>query len=382
MTKKRILILLIVTGVLGALVYLQFRTWQKFDWHTFARVTQGIDPYKIGLALLVIYVTYVLRALRWQIFLRPVCKASFRDMVGPQFIGFTGLALLGRPGELIRPYLIAKKENLTFSSQIAVWAVERIFDIGAFAVLMAVDVFCFGNRLGLPRNAAIPVKFIGSVNLIFLLKVFGGLLITGVAFISWVAFKVRQNTESVADWLESKTSRFSNKLSHLLRHKIYAFGKGLNTIHDTRSFAQLVGVSLAIWWMIALAYREILHAYPNPSSIAQGAITLGNMTVPHVLLLMGGSMLGSLLQLPAIGGGSQLATISLMSSPTFFGIPRETALSAGIMLWLVTFVSCIPAGFVYAHREHVSLRKVTEESQLEEEKEEALEQDGAPHSRS
>ena len=42
---------------------------------------------------------------------------------------------------MIRPYLVARKENLTFSSQLAVWTVERIFDIGAFAVLLVGAIF-------------------------------------------------------------------------------------------------------------------------------------------------------------------------------------------------------------------------------------------------
>ena len=41
--------------------------------------------------------------------------------------------MLGRAGEMIRPYIIAKKERLTFTSQVAVWGVERIFDMGSFA---------------------------------------------------------------------------------------------------------------------------------------------------------------------------------------------------------------------------------------------------------
>jgi len=33
MNKKRILITAAVLAILAALVYLQVRTWQKFDWH-------------------------------------------------------------------------------------------------------------------------------------------------------------------------------------------------------------------------------------------------------------------------------------------------------------------------------------------------------------
>src|SRR5437667_12693705 len=63
------------------------------------------------------------------------------ELASSTVVGFTGLALLGRPGELIRPYLIARRENLSFSSQLAAWAVERIFDIGAFTFLLLLTVF-------------------------------------------------------------------------------------------------------------------------------------------------------------------------------------------------------------------------------------------------
>jgi uncharacterized membrane protein YbhN (UPF0104 family) len=75
---------------------------------------------------------------------------------------------------------------------------------------------------------------------------------------------------------------------------------------------------------------------------------------------MGFSMVGSVVQLPAVGGGSQLAVISALQ--VVYGIPPELALSCGILLWLVTFMSCIPLGLTFAHREHLSLRKLSKAS--------------------
>jgi hypothetical protein len=45
-----------------------------------------------------------------------------------------------------------------------------------------------------------------------------------------------------------------------------------------------------------------------------------------------------------------------------YGIPPEAALSCGILLWLTTFMSCIPVGLVFAHRGHLSLRKLSKAS--------------------
>ncbi len=71
-------------------------------------------------------------------------------------------------------------------------------------------------------------------------------------------------------------------------------------------------------------------------------------------------MIGSMVQLPGIGGGSQLATIATLQR--VFDVPPELAASCGIMLWLVTFVSVVPLGLFLAHRERLSLRELSEET--------------------
>src|SRR5260370_37436820 len=131
MNNKKYVAYTVVFIVLAALVYLQFRTWRHFDW---ARLFQfGLNWRHILHGVVYIYIAYFLRAVRWKIFLRPVRKeASILELIPPTMIGFTGLALLGRAGELIRPYLIARRQNLPFASQVAVWASRPIFTIGSF----------------------------------------------------------------------------------------------------------------------------------------------------------------------------------------------------------------------------------------------------------
>lgn len=349
MTKKRIVIFALIILILGTLVYLQFRTWRKFDWSTFASVTGDLSHGRgirhILTAVALIYLTYFLRAIRWKVFLKPVCHAHIRSLAPTQYIGFTGLALLGRPGELIRPYLIAKKENLTFSSQLAVWTVERIFDIGAFGVLMCVNVFLA------------PAFGFDLPHLGFLQKLGAGLIVA-VACMGLGAYLIRRSGPAIASWLEGKLSAVSPKFAKSLCSKVRAFGEGLNTIQDIPSFIQLAGVSLLIWFVIALAYRFVLHAYPQEA--------LRHMHVPHVLLLMACSMVGSMVSLPAVGGGSQLAVISMLSSAGWFAVPHELAVSAGMLLWLVTFMAVIPSGLLLSHHERVSLRRLSAESEHEE----------------
>jgi glycosyltransferase 2 family protein len=415
MNKKRILTTAIVLAVLCVLVYFQVQHWRSFDWARF-RAASHVNLLQIASAVALIYVTYVLRALRWKIFLEPARPTRPSRLIGPTFIGFTGLALLGRPGEFIRPYLIARKENVSVSSQIGVWTVERIFDVGAFTVLMTIDVFSSSQ---IRANPYINKFRLAAIALCVL-----------VAVMSLAAVAIRKRGHQVAAFLHRLTSRISANLAEHVDQKVRAFGDGLNTISGVKSFVQLVAVSLAMWFMIALAYRQVAHSYPpEPASVSQqenlasldvdtanladspglagepvtpdlvkeirpaleahgytikeergeywlfhgrkrekrigGRPHLNSLDVSRVLLLMGFSMIGSIVQLPAVGGGSQLAVIGALQ--VVYGIPPELAVSCGILLWLVTFMSCVPTGLILAHREHLSLRELSEESERQEE---------------
>jgi hypothetical protein len=112
-----------------------------------------------------------------------------------------------------------------------------------------------------------------------------------------------------------------------------------------------------MWWVIALAYKEVTHAYGAPMNV---------LSTTKVLLLMGSSMIGSMVQLPGVGGGSQLATISALDH-VFHIVPKELAVSCGIMLWLVTFVAVVPVGLLLSHHERLSLRKLSAETAQAEE---------------
>jgi hypothetical protein len=226
----------------------------------------------------------------------------------------------------------------------AAWAIERIFDIGGFTVLMVLAIF-------LPTE----LRYLPNPDIYPRLRVGGFLLVALVAGLALGALLIAKFGEAVAAWIETRFAHLAANLGHRVAQKVREFHGGLDTIHSPLAFLQLTGVSILMWWIIALAYREVTHAY-GPA--------LEHMTVSKVLLLMGSSMLGSLIQLPGVGGGSQLATISALQH--IFNASHELAASCGILLWVVTFVSVVPAGLLLAHRERLSLRKLSKESEQEE----------------
>jgi len=163
---------------------------------------------------------------------------------------------------------------------------------------------------------------------------------------------VNYHGPAIADWVEQRFSHLAQNLGHRIAQRVREFAGGLNTIHGAFSLLQISVVSILMWWLIAVSYKEVAHAYGAP---------MQQMSVTRCLLLMGSSMVGSMLQLPGVGGGSQLATIEALDK--VFHVPRELAVSCGILLWLVTFVAVVPVGLALAHHERLSLRKVAEESE-------------------
>ena len=341
MDKKRILASAVVFLILVLLFYLQYKHWQTFDWGMFWSQTHRINKLHVLHGIILIYIAYAMRAVRWKIFLQPVRpKTTIMAMISPTVVGFTGIALLGRAGEFIRPYLIARRTDLTFSSQLAVWAVERIFDVGSFAFLTVLAIFLPSALPSIPH----PEYYTRFREAGFILIAL--VLITAVA-----AAIIRRKGESVAAWVEMRFSHLSSNFGHKLGQKVREFGEGLNTIHGPLAMFWLTTVSVGMWYLIALSYHEITHAY---------GVDALEIPVSQLLILMGSSMVGSMLQLPAVGGGSQMATIATLSN--VFDVPPELAASCGILLWLVTFAAIVPIGLVLAHHERLSLKKLSVES--------------------
>ncbi len=339
MKKRRAgIALAVLAGV--ALVAWKLRT-SHFDWAAFWRACRSVDWRMLLLATLILYMNFVFRAARWAVFLKPSLPPEkhvrWWQLVGTQVIGFTGLAVLGRVGELIRPYLVSRRTGLTFSSQIAVVAVERIFDLGAFGILFAGDLLFSSQLDTLPYHN----RF----------RLFGYAIAGAIAFLSlFVVFTVYAG-DSVARILGSVAGRLSPKAGEAVSSKVLEFRSGLNVVSTFGDFLLLSLHSLLTWAMIVLSYIAVMRAFPAP---------VHNMTLPQVILLLGFSVVGGIVQLPGIGGGAQVLTITALT--VLFGIPRELASSTGIILWVIASMSVVVPGLLFARMEQVSLRSVARES--------------------
>jgi glycosyltransferase 2 family protein len=329
MRSARIIVTIGVLALLGALIFRAMSTLRRFDWPVFYSNARYISVWHSIGAVAFIYAGFLLRAVRWSVFLRPVKKVSAARLFGPTVVGFAGLAIMGYPGELIRPCLIARREGLSISSQMAALTLERILDIASVGLLISAAILGSSEL----QVLSIPPQFRRA----------GLLLMSLAAFLGLLTILLANKGEKIAVVLQHLLSPLSNRLAHSVARLTNAFCINLNNINDVKSLAQVIILSVAIWFLIALAYLETLHAF--------GA--LRPMSLVQALLLLGFALLGSLVQLPA-GGTQQVIVIAVLIS--VFRVPAELAASCGILLWLTIMMAPVPVGLVLVCRARLSLR--------------------------
>jgi uncharacterized membrane protein YbhN (UPF0104 family) len=92
---------------------------------------------------------------------------------------------------------------------------------------------------------------------------------------------------------------------------------------------------------------------------------LGAISMSDALLVMAFTLVGSAVQVPGVGGGSQAG--SIIAYTAIFGVEREPAVAAAIVLWLISFAMCSVVGVPLLIREGWSLGKLREIAKHEDE---------------
>jgi hypothetical protein len=357
--KNQWILAFVVLAALAALI-LWGRHRIHFDFGAFWSQFGSADWGRIFIALGCIYAGYVIRSVRWALFLRHQQRVPIFSLTGTQVIGFTGVALIGRVADLVRPYLVSKRTGLPLSSQIAVYIVERLFDMGSIALVFSIavlqlpeaEVVKATSRSGLLSSMSSHAPLLAAT-----IARYGGIFMTLMGALFLVA--VRISGDVIAGFCERAFGLISKKLGNAMGAKIRSFRTGLDTMRSFGDFAATASLSLLMWGLITVAYVEIMHAF-----VASPELASINFSKCVLLMVVSGG--ASIIQLPVVGWFSQIGIVAAAIAG-FFAVPLEPATACAATLLLITFLSIVPVGLIWARFEHVSLRKIATESGQQEE---------------
>ena len=334
--KKGLAAAALVAATVAA-VYFAVRG-RGFAWPVFVATVAALDFGWLGLAVLTAYLTYGVRALRWAVLIEPLRPhARISKLFSATVIGYSAVTALGRPAEMVRPYLIASREHVPFSSQAAAWVVERIYDC-----LFALAVFGFAvsevSSSGVATGPALS----------WALKAAGAVIGFGAAAGLGLLLAMKYRSEQIQRWTLRALWFLAKHHFQRAERMLAGFVDGIRSTKSGSATARLILYTCLEWVLVGACYACVLKAFGD----------IVPATPIGIAVLMGFVSFGSLVQLPAIGGGMQVTSVLVLTQ--IFGVPLEAATGMGLVLWFVLFAAILPAGAALAVHEGLTWASISE----------------------
>lgn len=273
---------------------------------------------------------FVGRAIRWQYLLTPIGRVSFGAVFRTTVIGFGALGLLPvRVGDVIRPYLLARREGLPATATFATVIMERVLDLVTILVLMAVYVWGFAGE------GAIPERYLRAIESTSAVLGLGGV---GVLVVMWI---LATHPERVGALAALAGRVLPSRLSSRVEHTARTFSTGFAATRDARALGLAVFWSFPVWIAIAGQAWAVTVAFGIAMPFA-GSFLL------QALLVIG-------VAVPTPGGVGSFHEAYRVGVTTFFGASNAQAIAAAIVTHAIAYVPVVILGVIFMAQDGLSV---------------------------
>jgi uncharacterized protein (TIRG00374 family) len=249
-------------------------------------------------------------------------------------IGFAASAVLpARAGEVLRPYLLARKERLSPTATFATIVVERILDLGAVLLLLAGYLLWFDA--GAAQSAP---ELYGAVRL--------GALVTTPATLAalGVMMVLAGHPERLQRFVLGIQRVLPARAAHWLAGLARTFAEGLAIVRRPSRFVASLALSVVLWVLIASQAWLVTRAFDIPMPYA-GAYLLTSMLVVGV-------------SLPTPGGVGGFHEAFRLGATAFFAADNDAAVGAAIVMHAASFGPVVIMGLWFVAREGLDLGRM------------------------
>ncbi len=290
---------------------------------------RSADMRLLAAAVVLVGFTYWARAVRWQYLLRPIGATRFRTAFRATVIGFAASFLLpARAGDVLRPYLLARQEGLSASATFATIVLERVLDMVAVLVLLAVYAWG-GPARDVPAALLRPVQLSAAAG--------------GAAAIALLAlmFLLASHPERVGTLVLGMRRILPNRIANALAGFAQAFSEGLAVVRTPRPLVTALAWSFPLWLLISFQAWCVTRAFGIAMPLAGGFLVQALLVIGVAVPTPG-----------AVGGFHEAYRFAVT---TFFGASNDAAVGGAIVLHAVSFVPVTLLGLYFMASDGLSV---------------------------
>jgi len=278
----------------------------------------------------------LLRAARWRILLGPLKKdVGYYNLISTISIGYM-VTMLGplRLGEVLRPVLLAGRENISKGGAIATILLERLMDALTVASLFAIYlIFFLGPEGGMGREAAAGMSVGWGV-------LMGSFIVLSFPLL-YAVVHFRARVAGLLERVVKEESR-AGKAIHAVFHAVV---DGFEVIKGGRALLAAWSYSFLIWLTIAFSIWFSVRAFGIHIPLQGSLLMLGALTLGIAIPTPGG-----------VGGYDLLGQQALIR---FFGVDPSTAAAAILVMHAFAIGPVIIMGFAFLWKDGLSFSGVT-----------------------
>ncbi len=288
-------------------------------------------------AVFLVAMSFLLRAIRWRYLVGSIKEVKTVNLFSPLMVGFMGNMLPARAGELIRAYLLGKKESISFSASFATIFVERLLDMAMLLLLLVwvllfrAEIFAFGDTGKNHQLMGYMIKF-GWIS-------FAGCLIIFL-FSALLQYKNNWAMKIVGLCVKPFPHRWREKIIGMIN----SFTEGLKILKDKRGFLASIFLSFLMWFTVIISYYPLYQAF--------GIETMLPTITSLVILVLAIDIFVTLFPTPGFLGAFQAGCVVALHE--IFKIPKAIAASYGIVAWLTMMGFVIVVGIIFVIRDNIS----------------------------
>lgn len=309
------------------------------NWQEVSGSLRKANAFYIFLAVSVICLGYLLRALRWKVLLEPITPSSLKELFATTTVGFAAVFFVGRAGEIVRPmWLPMRDRRVRPSAALVTLGLERIFDLTALICFFSVTLLFFD-----PPEAS-KIKYATQYSLV---KMLGNVMLASVVVGFLFLFIYQKYSTPLIAFAERVTDRkfVPRRIRRVFLSLLKQLAASLQILKSASELFRVIFWTVLLWFSIAVPTWFVILAFNLPMHIP----------LAGAMFVMFWAAMGSLIPTPGGAAGAFHAVTA--GGLIFLGIEANDAAAISIVMHLVYFAPALIFGFYYLFHGDISIAR-------------------------